>query len=280
MTGVALSKVKNDAYRLIGLLQHQLGVVLSAGQGLDNLKSRAQHPYQSAGAPYSSGSKGTEHIQAQQTIASATAKIEGIKNELLKIKTDLQERVNIWNENLKYLRNGSQEVKEVRPLKDHYQQGERAALNQKSKIIDIINAINLALSNAQQRMSRFSGYIGSPSSGGIDEIVRKADTTGKFAAKNNYGLLPITYETVPLLDAHRYAKADSQRSTEYPKPNLASSESKQTGTLSDKINRGLGHSEIPRARNVQVKLPVYLLRTFSSGYMPQGGTYSARYREG
>ena len=277
MKSKTLSKIKNDAYRLIGLLQHQLGVVLSAGQGLNNLKNRAPHPYKSTGAQYSGGSKGTEQIQAQQAIAEAKAKAERIQQDLFEIRVDLQERLNIWNENLNYLRKESKEIKEARPVRDHYQQGQRAALNERSKIIEIINAINSALSAAQQRMSRLSGYTGSTSGGGIDEIIRKADTKSKFTAQNNYGLLPVIYETIPLLDADRYGKANYQLVTEYPRPNLDSAENERIGTLPDKINQGLGYTDIKRIRNYQIKLPAYLLKAFSGIYMPQGGSYSARY---
>jgi hypothetical protein len=278
--GKALSEIINDTYRLIGLLQHQMDVILSAGQGLNNLKNPVPHPYQPTSARYSGGSKGAEQIQARQAIADATAKAERVKEKLLKTRIELQRRLDMWNDNLDYLRNDPKEIKEARSVANHYQKGQRDALNEKNQIVKTLNAINSELNKAQQRMSRFSGYTGSTSGGGIDEIVRKEDTKSKFTAQNNYGLLPVTYETVPLLDADRYGKANYQFATEYPMPNLASTENKRTGTLPDKINQGFGYTDIKRIRNYQIKLPAYVWKAFSGIYMPQSGSYSAQYLRG
>ncbi len=264
---ISLNEIKRNVRGLIRELHKQINTFNSAGQAARHIEISS-----SASSGVRKRIMKTQLQQAHGTIAKASNKVQRIKEDLAEIIDELNRRIKQWDDALWQLKNDSEKIREVKFVVKSYEESQRVAREGKQKLREVIDIIKATMVDAQQRMSGGSGLSGKRFT--IDDIVAGTKTDSKYRSRSNYVSLPVTYATVPSLDAERYGKTDYLLATEYIRPNLASPGNQRLGSLSDKIRLGGDYTQKGNYSSYNIKLPNYLNQILRGGYSSKYGVYS------
>jgi hypothetical protein len=266
-----LGRTKRRIDALIGELNRESAAIAAPNRNTASPSGdTSMHPYQNMTDQYAGGASsygGSSPSEADQAMSTNTAKIEGIKQELLHLQAELRSRLGDWNRDSQELRQDGQDIRQVQGVSDLYQKAQDAAYREQTRIVGLMNTISAAIDRAQQAIPMHAGCAGRQAHRSIDQIVGQSNDLYRGSAANNYKL-PILGYVIPLLDKGRYGKVALQTITEYPTPRLRQDSSDRQGTLWDKVIRGLGYFEKQNLQDYKVELPSYYYQIFPGGYLP------------
>jgi len=256
---------------LVAELRRASAAAGAAGQNIANATgSTSPYPYQGGAGRYAagvSGYAGSNLSDACQGIAPLAAKVEEIKQKLLRVGDTLNNQLARWSNTYGQFYKGQQEIKEVARASDHLRHGQQIAHQERTRIIKLINIINNELNLAQRAFPVHLQPAGRQVGHSIDDIAGHGSDLYKMGPAINYRP-PITQYVVPMLDKTRYGKLVLQPVTQYPSPRLRQDSSDGQETLWDKVTRGLGYFDRENLRISQVELPTYYYQMAPGSYTP------------
>ena len=268
-----LADAKRRIEALIEELRRQSAAVAAAGQSMAGPSGHLPgHPYHSRADQYGvgvAGYGGSHPSDAYQAVAGPLARVEGIKQELLGIQGKLRTRLGDWDHDLEELQREGRHIRQVQDVSGLYGRAQDAAYREKTQIVNLMNAISVALDRAQQTVGAHAGHAGRRTGRTIDQIAGHGSDLYRGGITDRYGL-PILDYVLPLLDKGRYGAATLQSIVQYPTPRLRQASSDRTETLWDKVVRGLGYVDRQGGRACRVELPAYYYEICPTGHVPEG----------
>ena len=267
---LSLPETRRRIDDLVAELHRESAAIAGAGQGMAGSPG---HPYPAMTGPYGvgvSGYGGSHPSDAYQGVSGSAAKIGDIKQNLLRLQAELNNKLVQWYGTYQSFRQGQQEIKEVARASDYLRDGQETAQHKQTQIVELMNTINDALHRAQQAIPSDAGHTGRPVRRTLDQVVGQGNGLYRGTAANNYELPLLLQYLVPPLDQGRYGQVALQTTTECPAPALRRVSPDKDETIWDKVVRGLGYLEKQNLRTYEVELPAYYYQMYPKSYAPVG----------